>query len=118
MKRLITILCIVCSVKAVAQADLNKLKQEEDTLATYSKDMVSAEDASKRFYADSIFIRTLVRALKTPHSFSYPFDSVNVSKIYAPDSSFRIFTWEIERDESYYKQFGAIQMRTKDGSLN
>ena len=119
MKRLITILCFVCSLNAVAQTDnLNYLKQEEDTLAKYSKDMITAQDASKRFYADSVFIRTLVRALRTPYSFSYPFDSVNVSKIYAPDSSFRIFTWEVERDESYYKQFGAIQMRTKDGSLD
>jgi hypothetical protein len=118
MKRSIIILCIIYSVNGIAQADLTKLKQEEDTLAKYSKYMVSAEDASKRFYSDSVFIRTLVRALKTPYSFSYPFDSVNVSKIYAPDSSFRIFTWEVERDESYYKQFGAIQMQTKDGSLN
>jgi hypothetical protein len=40
-----------------------------------------------------------------------------VSRLYAPDSSFRIFTWQIERDESYYHQEGAIQMKTKDGSL-
>lgn len=102
----------------MAQPGSNMLKPVEDTLKQYSREMVSAKDASARFNADSLFIRTFVRALKTPYSFSYPFDSVNVSKIYAPDSSFRIFTWEVERDESYYKQFGAIQMRTKDGSLN
>ena len=118
MKKLITVLCFVCSMKAMAQPDSNKLKQVEDTLKHYSKEMVTAKDASARFNADSLFIRTFVRALRTAHSFSYPFDSVNISKIYAPDSSFRIFTWEVERDESYYKQFGALQMRTKDGSLN
>ena len=38
-------------------------------------------------------------------------------RLYAPDSSFRIFTWQLQRDESYYRQEGAIQMKTKDGSL-
>jgi hypothetical protein len=60
----------------------------------------------------------LVRSLKTPNSFYYPFDSlVTVSRIYAPDSSFRIFSWQWERDEDYFRQRGAIQMKTADGSL-
>src|SRR3954451_12217745 len=97
---------------------MKALKQVEESLKTYSHDMISAAEASARFNADSAFIKTLVSALKTPYSFSYPFDSIKtVSKISAPDSSFRIFTWQIERDESYFRQFGSIQLRTKDGSL-
>ena len=72
----------------------------------------------RRFAADSAFLKLFVKALRVPNSFSYKFDSVEtISKVYAPDSSFRIFTWELERDESYYLQQGAIQMRTADGSL-
>ncbi len=110
--------CFFANAQKINNADNKLLKQTEDTLALYSKQMVFAQDASSRFYADSIFIKTLVRALKINNSFSYPFDSVTtISKIYPPDSSFRIFTWQIERDESYFRQYGAIQMRTKEGSL-
>lgn len=46
--------------------------------------------------ADSAFTKTLVRALQIKNSFYYPFDSVlGVSKLYAPDTSFRIITWSI-----------------------
>jgi hypothetical protein len=122
MKRLFTILffiaCLQANAQKVSNENIKTLKKVEDTLATYSRDMIFAADASARFNADSVFIKTLVRALKTPHSFSYPFDSLKtVSKIYAPDSSFRIFTWQIEKDESYFRHYGAIQLHTKDGSL-
>jgi len=119
-KFFVIIFCISC-LSVCAQTDhsyIKQLKQIEDTLAIYSHDMVFATEASARFNADSAFIKTFVRALKTEHSFSYPFDSLkSVSKLYAPDSSFRIFSWQIERDESYFRQFGAIQLNTKDGSL-
>src|SRR2546425_4774168 len=109
MKRLLTIVLIVVCIDSDAQKIINEdiklLKRTEDTLSTYANQMIFAADASARFYADSIFITTFVKALKNPYSFSYPFDSIKtVSKIYAPDSSFRIFTWQIERDESYFRQ--------------
>ena len=59
----------------------------------------------------------MVTALKKPNSFYYPFDSVRISKLYAPDSSFRIFTWQVTKDLTFYRQRGAIQMKTSDGSL-
>jgi len=122
MKRLFTILFFVSALQVNAQEisnkDIKTLKQVEDSLQTYSNDMIVGAEASARFNADSAFIKTLVRALKTPYSFYYPFDSIKtVSKIYPPDSSFRIFTWQIERDQSYFKQFGALQLHTKDGTL-
>jgi hypothetical protein len=102
----------------LSKASRQQLRKSEDTLKQWSKKMVFQTEAIDRFRADSFFIRSLVRALKTPHSFQYLFDSVEtVSKIYAPDSSFRIFTWQFMKDESFYRQRGAIQMRTKDGSL-
>lgn len=84
----------------------------------YAFDIVNAREAADRFRADSNFTRMLVRALKEPHSFSYPFDSLNtISRVYAPDSSFRIFTWQVIRDEKVFRRHGAIQMNTVDGSL-
>jgi hypothetical protein len=37
--------------------------------------------------------------------------------MYSPDSSFRIFTWQVSRDEDIHRRHGAIQMNTKDGAL-
>lgn len=90
----------------------------EDSMKTYAVDMINAHEATERFQADSMFTRMLVRALKVNHSFSYPFDSLQtVSRLYAPDSSFRIFTWQLVQDEASFRRHGAIQMKTADGSL-
>lgn len=101
-----------------SRADLPALRGREDSLTGLSRVIVEGREAAERFRADSAFTRMLVRALKTPHSFDYPFDSLlTISRLYAPDSSFRIFTWQVIRDESLHRRHGAIQMRTADGSL-
>jgi hypothetical protein len=121
MIRYIVIVLLFISASAKAQMsaeEFSAIQAREDSLSYYAKAMILDSIAENRFLYDSIFIRKLVQSLKTPNSFEYPFDSViTVSKLYAPDSSFRIFTWQVQRDESYYHQEGAIQMRTKDGSL-
>lgn len=103
---------------SIASADLKKLRASEDTLMSYARHMIMDSLTQTRMIADSIFTRVLVRALKIKNSFYYPFESVyGISKLYSPDSSFRIFTWNLEFDEYYSRQKGAIQMPTKDGSL-
>jgi len=97
---------------------LTTLSKLEEIIKPYSKDMIMADEAVDRYRADSFFTRGLVTALRTPNSFYYPFDSLQtVSRLYAPDSAFRIFTWQLMKDFSSYRQKGAIQMRTADGSL-
>lgn len=90
----------------------------EDSLKGFAYNIVNAETATERFVADSQFIRMLVRTLKQPYSFYYPFDSLEtISRLYSPDSTFRIFTWQFKKDEYMYLQEGAIQMNRPDGSL-
>ena len=102
----------------IAPADRKKLQAKEDTLQLYARNLVMDSSTADRMISDSIFTRVLVRALQIKQSFYYPFDSVQgVSHLYAPDSTFRIFTWNIQYDDSYSRQRGAIQLRTKDGSL-
>lgn len=101
----------------LSAADKKVLQKKEDTLKLLSRDMVFSPQPGERFRSDSNFTRALVRALKVKNSFFYPFDSLNVSKLYSPDSTFRIFTWQLKKDEYVYLQKGAIQMNTKDGSL-
>jgi hypothetical protein len=108
------------TVDAVAQkVVVNKdLRAREDSLAQMARKIVTEREAADRFRSDSTFTRMLVRALKMPNSFHYPFDSVeSISKLYAPDSAFRIFTWQVVRDESLHRRHGAIQLKTDDGSL-
>ena len=115
------LLCIGTNV--FAQQPLTKsakalLKIKEDSLSVIGKQIVASEEASVRFRSDSQFTRLLVRSLKTPFSFNYPFDSLTtISRLYSPDSLFRIFTWQVSRDADLHRRHGAIQMRTADGSL-
>jgi hypothetical protein len=98
-------------------SEKKELAKKEDTLKSLSKLIVLGSNPAVSLRADSNFIRTFVRALKIKNSFYYPFDSVAISKLYSPDSSFRIFTWQWAKDEYVYLQRGAIQMHTPDGSL-
>ncbi len=121
MHRYISFFLFIVSTSLQAQlkkTDTAFLQNQEDSLSYYAHEMVFDTFAENRFHYDSIFIRTLIKSLKVSYSFQFPFDSLNtISHLYAPDSSFKIFTWQLERDESYYRQEGAIQMKTKDGSL-
>lgn len=99
-------------------SQLSELQTKEDSLSPIAKSIVQSEDVSIRFRSDSLFTRMLVRALRVPYSFEYPFDSlITISRLYAPDSSFRIFTWQVSKDENVHRRHGAIQIKTNDGSL-
>ncbi|HTB51973.1 MAG TPA: hypothetical protein VK718_04290 [Ferruginibacter sp.] len=118
---LLTLLSIGCSIgfsQTFTKSDLEFLQKKEDSLKLYSIKLLQGINDIDRFTADSIFTRVFVRALKTTNSFYYPFDSIQtVSKLYAPDSSFRIYTWQMVVNDNIVRQHGAIQMRTEDGSL-
>ncbi|HEV7780167.1 MAG TPA: hypothetical protein VGO58_02825 [Chitinophagaceae bacterium] len=102
----------------ISSADMKKLRAKEDTLQEYSLYLNTDTLTADRMVSDSTFTKVLVRALQVKNSFYYPFDSLlGVSKIYSPDTSFRIFTWVIAYDDYYARQRGAIQFRTPDGSL-
>jgi hypothetical protein len=104
--------------QSISSADRRQLDRKQDTLRQFADSMINAERAGKRFLSDSLFVRTLVRALKIKNSFSYRFDDLEtVSWLYPPDSTFRIFTWQLKKDDYMFYQKGAIQMRTPDGSL-
>jgi hypothetical protein len=109
------------SFTAAAQLSAKELAEfakREDSLRGYADSLVNAEHGSTRLRADSLLVRTLVRALVQRNSFYYPFESLEtISHLYAPDSSFRIFTWQYKNDDYIYLQQGAIQMKTADGSL-
>lgn len=98
--------------------DFKLLKKKEDSLKLFSSQIIKGLTAEERLNADSIFTRIFVRALRTTNSFYYPFDSLaSISRLVAPDSSFKIFTWQLYLNDDVTRQHGAIQVNTKDGSL-
>lgn len=102
----------------LTQSELKTFSIREDSLKTLSYNIVRGSDAAIRFRSDSTFTKILVRTLLIKNSFYYPLDSLaTISRLYAPDSSFRIFTWQVAKDDNYCRQKGCIQMRTADGSL-
>ncbi len=121
MKNLFTLFCLLIVFAAGAQqltpAELKQFKLKQDSLKKFAFDIVNGKDAAVRFRSDSNFTRILVRALIQEKSFSFPFDSLKtISKLYSPDSSFRIFTWQVVKDDDYCRQRGFIQMRKPNGN--
>jgi hypothetical protein len=100
-------------------AERQLLLAKEDTLKDYAEYLTTDSLPEDRMIADSVFTKTLVRALRIDNSFWFAFDSVKgISCRYAPDSSFRIITWNLQFDDYYARQKGAIQKRTENGSLS
>lgn len=90
---------------------ISELHTLEDSLAVLAYAVVNDSIEQERFAACKVLITSLVRALKTPHSFDYPFNRLRSISIMAPpDSSFRIFTWQLFVNDSTYHYYGAIQM--------
>jgi hypothetical protein len=90
----------------------------QDSLKNIASKTFDASTNAERFSLNASFIKTLVNALKTPHSFHFNFDSLQkISILKAPDDSFRIFTWYVPVDDGSYRFFGTIQMATADGKL-
>jgi hypothetical protein len=106
------------SGQSITASDKKTLRQKEDSLKVLAKKMIVDSLQEDRMRSDSFFVRTLIRTLQVKNSFYYPLDSViGISKLYAPDSSFRFFTWNLAYDQYYSRQRGAIQIKTEDGSL-
>ena len=94
------------------------IAQKEDSLVPIANMIIQGRNVEERFAADSQFTRLFVRALQTKNSFFYPFDSLqSIAQVIPPDSSFKIFTWQLVVNGEIIRQHGAIQMRTADGSL-
>ena len=109
---------IQASSQVISKADKKILEIKEDSLAQIARFMILDTLEVGRMLAYKDFVPTFIRALQVKNSFYYSFDSVlGISKLYAPDSSFRIFTWYVEIDDYSGWQRGFIQMRTPDGSL-
>lgn len=90
----------------------------EDTLAILAYAVVNDSIEQERFAACRALITCLVRTLKVENSFKYRFERLrSISIIAPPDSSFRMFTWQLFVNDSTYRYYGAIQTNRKELQL-
>ena len=102
----------------IPSPEKKNLQKKEDSLKAFAYQILNGRNPENRFEADSQFTKTFVRALQIKNSFYYPFDSlISIAKLVPPDSTFKIFTWQLVINGDVVRQHGAIQMNTPDGSL-
>jgi hypothetical protein len=83
--------------------------------STITYDSINLNNRKVACYA---FIPSLMRALKVDNSFYYPFDSIStISRIYPPDSSFRVLTWQLHYPKGRFRYYGVIQMKGLHGKV-
>ena len=106
------------SANKLSSESFEQLHASEDTLAILAYAVVNDSLPDMRFLACKALITKLVRALKTENSFQYKFDRLkSISILAPPDSSFRIFTWQLFVDDSTYRYYGAIQINQRELKL-
>jgi len=93
----------------------DSLKRHELILRDIGDSMVFGVTQTRRYQAAKKFIPDLVKALKFPGSYYYPFDSLGFMKRIEPeDHSFRILNWAIKNNDGTYRYYGAIQFKSDD----
>jgi len=95
----------------------NRFDIANKKLGQYNDYFVNADVAAHRIYAHDKFKNLFEKTLKKDSSYYYPFDSLKwISKLIPSDSSFRIFSWQLNISEGENEYYGYIQKR--DGSLH
>lgn len=99
--------------------EINKFENAEAILADISNNfMYDTIPFEERVAHIHDFIPKLVAILKEKNSFFYPFDGLEtVSIITAPDSAFRIFTWQLKEPLGAHRYYGAMQMNASSLEL-
>jgi hypothetical protein len=93
------------------QKDMIVFRNYEDSCIRYFKELRIADNDDEKVAVNAKITCLFKQMLPVNGSFDYPFDSLhNVGRLYAPDKSFRIITWNIVFNNGDYKCFGFIQM--------
>jgi hypothetical protein len=93
--------------------NLKQLNFYQDSLKHLGNTIIHDPIDAVRKTTNYQFIQTLVKALKTPNSFAFPFDSLKtITLTKSPDNRFRIFSWHVANDDGSYRFYGAIQLNS------
>ena len=97
---------------AVEAQSTAEIKAVEDSLLVTADSMYNAFIPDERPGYTQQFVKQLIRALKYPGSYDYPFErlATKINIIYPDDKKFRIFNWSISPNDVTLRYYGAIQM--------
>lgn len=112
MKRILLVSVFLIFISASASAQKTEIEKIEDSLLVNADSMYNAFLPDLRTQYCETFVKQLVRALKTPNSYNYPFEKLGkvINIINAPDKDFRIFNWAIAVSTISIRYYGAVQM--------
>lgn len=90
----------------------NDFKQKESEIILLIDSIGKVKTEEDRFLLSDAIALELERILADESSMQYPFDSLKfISKITAPDNSWRMFNWHIEDDIKQHKYWAIIQYK-------
>ncbi len=93
------------------------LTNTEDSLSVWFNHLHPQNSLKEKHDANQKIIQTLKPVLKQKHSFFHPFDSVKqMGCIMSPDSTFKIFTWNVPLEGGVHEYYGFVQKYTEDDS--
>ncbi len=115
---LITLASLGARGQSLTEADQAAMAEGTERMTELVRSVYTDSSQTQRFQATRGLIKELVLTLDRPKSFQYVFPEIpGLSIQYAPDSTFRIFTWELNVDRDLYRHFGAIQRNTDSLAL-
>ena len=99
--------------------DLEKMQIMEDSMLVTVDSMYEAFLPDSHIGYSERFIRQLVKTLKIPNSYQYPFNKLKerINIMYADDQAFRIFNWDVDMSDIFKRYYGAIQLPSENLKL-
>ena len=90
--------------------DSEQFAKLEEEMSFYGDVMVNALNSKHRIRAHTEFHTLFKQALEMDGSQLYPFDSlIWISRLYAPDSTLRIFSWQVKHNENKHAYHAFVQ---------
>ena len=98
--------------QGIAPQDMEKFQIMEDSMLVTADSMYEAFIPDTHLFYSERLVKQLVRTLKIPKSYAYPFDKLKekINMIAPDDNTFRIFNWEVTMSNTMKHYVGAIQM--------
>ena len=110
-KSLFCIVIVFFLTQLIARSqDNTQIANQEDSINIYFSEIANSAIDNYKILESQKIERIFKVILSDPSSYSYSFDSLKlVGKLYAPDKSFRLFTWNIPLEDGTYRYYGFIQ---------
>ena len=114
MKIVFVTSCIVFLSFTIGKSQDPNFKLYEDSLKSIAPLILNGATDIEKLQANSQFIELLSKVLEKEGSFKYPFDSlVTIARLQSDAGSFRIFNWNLPKEDGTYLYFGIIQWYNK-----